>query len=216
MNAIMRRRKAMNLLMRYALLGIALTIAFSVHAAKKIPLSDARYTDEINISSTASVSIELTTFTPAEQKWSDLAMSGGMFIPVFGKVKTDFLFNPPDQEALAGILRSEVERIGVFAPLSDEGQARAVIKLDFKEGTYKQLDNLYTLKLAMMLMDPEGRITVKEYDLNSHARLTGWQKANTSVWQGKMYLVQEALDAIIPDLQAALRDGTKVEEEGSP
>lgn len=27
---------------------------------------------------------------------------------------------------------------------------------------------------------------------------------NTSVWQGKMYLVQEALDVMIPDIQQSL------------
>lgn len=174
-------------------------------AAKRIPLSDARYSGTVTASSPSSVVVEATTFTPDEQTWSDLAMVGGLYIPVFGKTKTEFFFNPPDQEALAAILATELERVGVFASASAVDQAVVPIKLVFKKGTYRHSDNTYTLDVTMAWVDPHGRPIEKAYTLNSHARLTRWQKLNTSVWQGKMYLVREALDVMIPDIQQSLQ-----------
>ncbi|HEV7269408.1 hypothetical protein [Pseudoxanthomonas sp.] len=173
-------------------------------AAKRIPLTDAHYSGAVTAQSSASVVVESTTFTPDEQTWSDLAMAGGMYIPVFGKTKTEFFFNPPDQEALASILAAELERVGIFAPTGTAAQAVMPIRLIFKKGTYRHADNTYTLDVAMAWTDAHGVPIEKNYTLNSHARLTRWQKLNTSVWQGKMYLVREALDVMIPDIQQSL------------
>ena len=186
-------------------------------AAKRIPLSDARYSGTVTANSPSAVVVEATTFTPDEQTWSDMAMVGGLYIPVFGKTKTEFFFNPPDQEALAAILASELERVGVFAPAGAADQLVVPIRLVFKKGTYRHSDNTYTLDVAMAWTDPQGEPIEKAYVLNSHARLTRWQKLNTSVWQGKMYLVREALDVMIPDIQQSLRgEAPETDAEGMP
>jgi len=186
-------------------LFIAVAATAPVMAAKRIPLTDARYSGPVTAQSSSSVVVESTTFTPDEQTWSDLAMVGGMYIPVFGKTKTEFFFNPPDQEALASILAAELERVGIFAPKGTVDQAVMPIRLVFKKGTYRHADNTYTLDVTMAWTDAHGESIEKNYTLNSHARLTRWQKLNTSVWQGKMYLVREALDVMIPDIQRSLQ-----------
>ena len=183
-------------------------------AAKRMPLTDARYSGPVTAKSSASVVVESTTFTPDEQTWSDLAMVGGMYIPVFGKTKTEFFFNPPDQEALASMLAAELERVGIFAPTGTGDQAVMPIRLVFKKGTYRHADNTYTLDVAMAWTDAHGELIEKNYTLNSHARLTRWQKLNTSVWQGKMYLVREALDVMIPDIQYSLSGEAPENEVG--
>ncbi len=183
-------------------------------AAKRIPLTDAHYSGTVTARSSSSVVVEAATFTPDEQTWSDLAMVGGLYIPVFGKTKTEFFFNPPDQEALAAILASELERVGIFASAVAADQSVMPIRLVFKKGTYRHSDNTYTLDVTMAWTDPHGASIEKDYTLDSHARLTRWQQLNTSVWQGKMYLVREALDVMIPDIQRSLQEKVSEEDPG--
>lgn len=185
-------------------LACAMTAIEPAIAAKRIPLTDARYSGAVTGGSSSSFAVEAVTFMPDEQTWSDMAMVGGVYIPVFGKTKTEFFFNPPDQQALAEILAAELERVGIFAAPNASNQAVMPIRLVFKKGTYRHADNTYTLDVTMAWTDAQGAPIEKDYTLNSHARLTRWQKLNTSVWQGKMYLVQEALDVMIPDIQQSL------------
>lgn len=192
----------------------AMAVAAPAMAAKRIPLSDARYSGTVTASSPLSVTVHATTFTPDEQTWSDMTMVGGLYIPVFGKTKTEFLFNPPDQDALARILAMELERVGIFASTDATDQAVIPITLVFRKGTYRHADNTYTLDVTMTWTDPHGSPIKKDYTLNSHARLTRWQKLNTSVWQGKMYLVREALDVMIPDIQQSLQGAAPADGVG--
>jgi hypothetical protein len=56
----------------------------------------------------------------------------------------------------------------------------------------------------MQITDPKGRTSERSYLLNSNEHATRWEKLNTSVWKGKMKLVQVALDTMIPDIQESL------------
>lgn len=195
------------------LLALAAGSSYGVQAAKKIPLSDAHYSGTATIESKASVSVTATTFVPAPQNWSTLAYGGDVWIPLSGKVKEKFLFAAADQQELADILRAELVRLGVFEDGVEEGQNTVGIDLVFKSGTYEHMVNEYSLTFEMTVQDVHKRRLARTYVVNSNERSSGWKKLNTSVWQGKMQLVQITLDKLIPDIQTFLQsagiDGQK-------
>lgn len=188
-------------LIRVVLLVLAACSPWAAQAAKKIPLSDAHYAGPVTGESKASVSVAATTFEPAPQNWSMLAYGGGAWIPLSGKVKQKFLFAAADQQELADILRAELVRLGIFQGTGEHGQGAVAIELVFKSGTYEHATNEYSLTLDMAVQDADKRRFVRTYVVNSNEKSSGWKKLNTSVWQGKMQLVQITLERLIPDIQ---------------
>lgn len=193
---------------RVLLLALAAGSSWDVQAAKKIPLSDARYSGAVTVESEGSVSVTATTFVPAPQNWSTLAYGGGVWIPLSGNVKEKFLFSAADQQQLADILHAELVRLGVFADGGEEGRDTVAIDVVFKSGTYEHMTNEYSLTLEMVLQDAHKRRFARTYLVNSNEKSSAWKKLNTSVWQGKMQLVQIALDKLIPDIQAFLQSAS--------
>ncbi len=200
---------------RVLLLVLAASSSWDVQAAKKIPLSDAHYSGAVTVESKAAVSVTANTFVPEPQNWSTLANSGGVWIPLSGKVKDKFLFAAADQQELADILHAELVRLGVFGGKVDESQDTVAIDLLFKSGTYENMTNEYSLTLEMVLQDAHKRRFVRTYVVNSNEKSSGWKKLNTSVWQGKMQLVQIALDKLIPDIQIFLQSASIDGEEAA-
>ena len=189
-------------------LALAAGLSCSAQAAKKIPLTDAQYTGAVTVESKASVSLTASTFVPEPQNWSTLANGGGVWIPLSGKVKEEFLFSAADQQELANILRAELIRIGVFGASVEEDQDAVAIDLVFKSGTYERMTNEYSLTLEMVVQDSNKRRFAQTYVVNSNEKSSGWKKYNTSVWQGKMQLVQISLDKLIPDIQTFLQSAS--------
>lgn len=187
------------------LFALATCMSLTAHAAKKIPLTDAHYRGSVSVSSRVSVSVTATTFEPAPQTSSALAYGSGIFVPVTRKVKENFFFTPVDQQALADILRDELVRLTIFEGSSTAGNGAMAIDLNFKEGTYQNMSNEYTLTLEMTIIDPSSRKFGRTYVINSNEKSTGWKKLNTSVWQGKMQLAQNTIDKLIPDIQDFLK-----------
>lgn len=192
-------------LTRLLLLVLAAGWSCNTQAAKKIPLSDAHYSGVVTVESKALVSVTATTFVPAPQNWSTLAYGGGVWIPLSGNVKEKFLFAAADQQELADILHAELVRLGVSGDSVEEGQDTVAIDLVFKSGTYEHVTNEYGLTIEMVLQDAHKRRFARTYVVNSNEKSSGWKKLNTSVWQGKMQLVQIALDKLIPDIQTFLQ-----------
>ncbi len=187
------------------LFALTACMSLTAHAAKEIPLTDAHYGGSVSVGSKASVSVAAVTFEPTPQTSSTLAYAGGVYVPVAWKVKENFFFTPTDQQALAGILRDELVRLTIFegSPTADNGAI--AIGLNFKGGTYQHMSNEYTLTLEMTVIDPSNRKFGRTYVVNSNEKSTGWKKLNTSVWQGKMQLVQNTIDKLIPDIQDFLK-----------
>ncbi len=192
-------------LARVVMIVLAAGSPCAAQAAKKIPLSDAHYSGAATVESKASVSVAATTFVPASQNWSTLAYGSGIWIPLSGKVKEKFLFSAADQQELADILRAELIRLGIFQEGGEQGQGGIAIDLVFKSGTYENITNEYSLTLEMAVQDARERRFAKAYVVNSNEKSTGWKKLNTSVWQGKMQLVQITLDRLIPDIETFLQ-----------
>lgn len=192
------------------LIVLAVSMPVIAHAAKKIPLTDAHYSGSVSVGSKASLSVTVTTFEPAPQKSSTLAYAGGVYVPVAWKVKENFFFTPADQQALADILRDELVRLAIFESSSAANDAMA-ISLNFKEGTYEHMSNEYGLILEMAVIDSSNRKFGRTYTINSNEKSTAWKKLNTSVWQGKMQLVQNTIDKLIPDIQDFLKRTQPVE-----
>lgn len=198
------------------LFALTACISFAAHAAKKVPLTDARYSGSVVVGSKASVSMTATTFEPAPQTSSTLAYAGGVYVPVAWKVKEDFFFTPVDQQALTDILRNELVRLSIFEGSPDAVNAAVTIGLNFKEGTYENMKNEYALTLEMTIVDSSNRKFGKTYVVNSNEKSTGWKKLNTSVWQGKMQLVQNTIDKLIPDIQDFLKRTQPAESLKNP
>jgi hypothetical protein len=189
-------------------LGLALIagLPFAAPAAKKIPMSNARYSGTAIVASGSSVAITARTFDPEPQRWSSLAASPGAFASVSGNVKEQFLFMASDQQELASILHAELIRLGIFQVVSDESLDVVEVQLHFISGAYKQAINEYELSLEMTLLNSADQRFTKHYVLNSNEKSSGWKKLNTSVWKGKMQLAQVALDTLIPDIERFLAE----------
>ena len=187
------------------LFSLTACMSFMAHAAKKIPLTDAHYSGSVFVSSKTSVSVTATTFEPDPQTSSALAYASGIFVPVARKVKENFFFTPVDQQALADILRDELVRLAIFEGSSAVADGAMTISLNFKDGTYENMSNEYTLTIEMTVIDSSNRKFGRTYVVNSNEKSTGWKKLNTSVWQGKMQLAQNTIDKLIPDIQDFLK-----------
>ena len=196
----------------FAGFAFALCVAFDAQSAKKIPLTDATFQGEVAVRTNESVRLDVTTFDPGEQRWTTLATGAGAYVPVSGKVKPEFLFSAQDQRELAAIILSELRRHGIVGTNAGDSGQDILLELQFKDGSYKPTINEYGLTVTMRLSDANGRGFERTYLLDSNAKSTRWGRLNTSVWKGKMQLVQVALDTLVPDIQIFLAD-VPVEQE---
>lgn len=203
-------------LLGFLVLWLSAGLSLTAHAAKKIPLSDAHYAGSVAVSSKASVTVTATTFEPASQTVSSLASAGGIYAPVSRKVKENFFFTPTDQRELSNILHEELVRLAIFEGSPEMAEGSVVIALDFKEGTYVNSINEYTLTLDMAILDSSNRKFKRTYLANSNEKSTSWKKLSTSVWQGKMQLAQVTLDKLVPDIQDFLKRTQPAEALKSP
>ena len=141
---------------------------------------------------------------------------GTVFVPMPGGSTPSWInFNQEDQATFASCLREELERLGILKMMPGQPTQAASPDVTLKvffERTIRNPNNDYSLNVVLDILTPQERLS-KKYSVSAFEGESGWTKfSGVSAWTGKKMAAQKLLNAMIPDIEAAVRTlGTRDE-----
>lgn len=182
---------------------VALTLAGCV----SYPLPKIRYEKQPTVASDLLGSIQVATGSIQGTSGTGEFLVGGAFVATGGGNSPSWVnFNPEDQSIFANCLRDELQRLGIMKiNLVSHPKAQAPVRLLLVfNHTERSPENDYVLEVTLAIQTPTDRLT-KTYDVRAFEGESGWAKFNVTPTTGKKMAAQKLLNAMIPDIENAIR-----------
>lgn len=192
--------------MRRAIQLFIILFASALSACSVASLPWVVYDAPATVSSDRTAAITTTTGIVEGYSTSTTLPAGGMFITVPGGPTPSWVnFNAEDIAIFAASLERELNRLGVAKAQRGEQGTSADIALTLHfDRTVKGAYNEYQLDVRLVIQTASNQIE-KSYNVRSFTDEGFWARANTTAKTSKRMAAQKLMQAIIPDIESAIR-----------
>ncbi len=112
-------------------------------------------------------------------------------------------FGAEEQIEFGELLRSELVRLEVFAAMREGRKADPEpvhVTFAFRGTHYRPSYHQLTID-AQLTIDHDGRVFERSYEIDSNAGESGWELANSNLYESRIRAVRKLLAAVVPDVQ---------------
>lgn len=195
--------------MRFLLGGLALLSAVILGGCTSYPLPKVGYEQSAAVTSDRTGGISLTSGAMGGAMGTTAVNTGGIFIPVNLGPSPDWLnFNREDQAIFVACLAEELGRLSILkiAPTQSGQSPQPDVALSIVfVSTIRYPNNDYVLQVTLDIQTPADRQS-KQYRIRGLENEPGWMRfTGVGAATGKKKAAQKLLNAMIPDIEDAVR-----------
>lgn len=187
----------MNIL-KWGLILLSLILTTGCATPKLVPVT---YTGAVKHKSDYSANVQLNTGKVTGYSSTTMIYAGGIFVPITSGPVPALQFGEEDQKIFLESLRSELQKHGIIASLSEQPSNEPVeILVNFVQTEHYPNFQEYRIT-ALLQLRHRGKVANKKYNILSSEGDSIWTKMNTSAFQGKKKAAEKLLAAIMPDIE---------------
>jgi hypothetical protein len=185
---------------RLAVATIA-ALTLSACAVAPIPIDNLSYQGKSTVKSTKTANVTVRSSGLGKREHVTMMLAGAIQIPITQKSDGE-VFKTKDQQEFEQSLKKELVRLGLFGSTSaDASTANIGVLVNIDYSTSKSDYVEYTLTITLTLSGGKEPVE-KHYQVSSAESDSLWQKMDTNGAQARMKVAQNALNKMVPDIEA--------------